>query len=82
MPVGVLVMAFSVVLIVIAAIPGRRYLNAYAAQHRAAPRFLDWLIQRDPDPEVERLRRKYIAARGSAYLVFLAGLVLNISGAR
>lgn len=79
---GYLVMGVGVALMLVAAIPGRRYLNAYAATHHSAPKFLDWLIERDPDAHVEALRRRYIAVRLGAYIVFLSGLVISCAGPR
>jgi hypothetical protein len=78
MAIGLVIMGIAVFLLFAARTPTDRYLDAFAIAYKRLPKGREWLVRRDQDPEIERLRRNAVALRVGAFLVFLVGGILSV----
>jgi hypothetical protein len=78
MPIGLPLMFIGVVLLFAARSPTDRYLDAFATAYKRLPVGREWLVTRDRDARIERLRRIAATLRVGAFLVFLAGALLLV----
>jgi hypothetical protein len=82
MSLGLPLMFIAVVLLFAARNPTNRYLDAFAIAYKRLPKGREWLVRRDPNPDIERLRRIAVAIRVSAFLLFLVGALLSVFRSR
>jgi len=74
--VGYVVFATALVFVVLHRNAAKSYLAEYRSAHHGATPGIEWLTQRDPDPEVERLRVRRLVAVIPAIVLVMAGIVL------
>ena len=79
--VGYVVFATALVLVVLHRDIAKRHLAAYEDAHGGRPG-LEWLVRRDPHPDVERLRLRRLLVAVPASVAILAGILLVTSGPR
>ena len=80
--VGWVVFSTAMLFVVLHRDAARAYLRAYRAAHRNLDPGASWLVHRDPDPEVERLRRKRLLLVVPASACVLVGIFLIVYAPR
>ena len=77
MSIGLPLMFFAVLLLFAARNPTNRYLDAFAIAYKRLPKGREWLTRADRDPQIDRLRRRAVALRVGAFVLFLIGAVIS-----
>jgi hypothetical protein len=78
---GYVVFATALVLVVLQRNAAKAYLAAYRAAHGGTTPGAEWMTTRDPDPGVERLRRRRLLTVIPASVCLMAGIILMVYGA-
>ncbi len=73
--IGWVLFGTAMVLVVLHRDAAKRYLAAYERVHRGRPG-AEWLVRRDPDPDVERLRLRRLLVVIPASVFVMAGVAL------
>jgi len=75
--IGLPLMFIAVLLLFAARNPTNRYLDAFAVAYKRLPKGREWITKADRDPEIERLRRRAVFVRVSAFFIFFLGAVIS-----
>jgi hypothetical protein len=76
--VGWVVLATALVFVVLHRTAAREYLAAYRAAHRGETPGIEWLVRRDPDPAVERLRIRRLLVVIPACVLVMTGIWMAV----